>query len=98
MKWFRNMKLKTKMLVSFSMVIALLAGMAVFATMQMKEVDDMNSYASHYPTERQIAILEIQGLTRELRRQSSAVVMYTPLGETERIAPLVEQGNAAFKC
>jgi len=96
MKWFYNLKIRVKMLLSFSIVIVLLAAMAVFATVQIREVDRLNTYATQYPGAREYALLEFQSSVYDLRRIVSAMTMYAPLREEARVAPLVGEATAAL--
>jgi len=96
MKWFHNLKIKAKMILSFSIVIALLAALAVFSSLQMSAVDNQNTYASQYPGGREVAILDFQSATRELRRVVATMTMYAPLNDETRITPLVDEATAAY--
>ena len=96
MKWFYNLKIRVKMLLSFSVVIVLLAAMAVFAIVQINEVDRLNTYATQYPGAREFALMEFQSSVNDLRRIVSAMTMYTPLQEEARVAPLVGEATAAL--
>jgi len=96
MNWFHNMKIKMKMLVSFFVVIALLAVMAVFAVLQMRSVDEQNTYVSRFPGERETAAVEIQSSVRELRRLMALVTTYTPLADPARVTPYINDTTVAF--
>ena len=96
MKWFRNMKIKMKMLVSFSVVITLLAALSVFSVQQMATVDGEHTYSSEYPGSRQKAILEFQSASRDLRRIVATMTMYIPLNDISRITPLVDDAASAY--
>jgi len=90
------MKIKMKMLISFFVVIALLAVMAVFTVIEMNNVDRQNSYATKFPGERQTAILQVQSALREFRRIVSTMAMYAPLNDPDRIAPLADNADEAY--
>jgi len=96
MKWFSDLKIKAKMLVSFSAIIALLATLAIFATIQLGTVDSQNTYVSQYPVERETAVLEFQSSVRDFRRIVSAMTMFAPLNEASRITQLADEATAAF--
>jgi len=96
MKWFHNMKIKMKMLISFFIVIALLAVMAVFTVIEMNNVDRQNSYATEFPGQRQTTILQVQSALREFRRIVSTMAMYAPLNDPDRIAPLADSADEAY--
>ena len=96
MKWFYNLKIKVKMLISFSVVIVLLAAMAVFATVQMSEVDRLNTYAKQFPSAREITLMDFQKSVNDLRRTVTAMTMYAPLNDKARVAPLTIEASAAL--
>jgi len=96
MKWFHNMKIRMKMLISFFVVIALLAVMAVFTVFEMNAVDQQNSYATEFPAQRQTSILQVQSALREFRRIVTAMAMYAPLNDPARIAPLANSADEAY--
>jgi len=96
MKWFQNMKIQKKMLVSFFVLIALLVGLAVFAIIQMNAVDTQNTYAGKFPGEREIAMLHLQSAATDLRRVVVAMTMYTPLNDITKITPLITEAATAY--
>ena len=97
MKWFLNMKIKAKMFLSFFVVISLMIGLAVFASLEMSAVDEGNTYASDFPGKREIAMLELSGSTNDLRRVVATMTMYAPLNDSSRIAPLVAEADAIYR-
>jgi len=96
MKWFLNMKIKTKMLLSFFVVISLMVWLAIFASLEMFAVDEGNTYASDFPGEREVAMLELSVSTTDLRRVVASMTMYAPLNETSRIEPLVAEADSIY--
>ena len=96
MKWFRNMKIKAKMLLSFFVLIALMMGLSVFAIIQMNDIHAQNVYASNFPSERETVILDFQINMRDLRRIAASIVMYAPLNDPSKIEPLIKDADAAY--
>jgi len=95
-KWFHNLKIKVKMLLSFSIVSVLLVAMAVFATGQISEVDRLNTYATQYPGAREFALMEFQSKVNDLRRIAASMTMYAPLQDEAKVAALVSGADAAL--
>jgi len=96
MKWFSNLKIRTKMIASFFVIIALMIGLAVFAAITARGVDDQNNYVIDFPNEREIALLEFQRSMRDLRRVTATITMYAPMGDETLITPLVTAGETTY--
>jgi len=97
MKWFNNLKINTKMIAGFALIIVMLAGMALFAITQLNKVAAIYSNTLKYPVGVKSAILKTQSAYRDLRRITNAMLAYAPLGESERINKLYEDAISAFE-
>jgi len=97
MKWLHNMKIKAKMLLGFFVVIALMIALATFAVFQMNKVSGLSTYAAYNAGAKKDAMLEIRRNTLNLRRVLATITMYIPLNDTDRIYPLITEGNENFK-
>jgi len=85
MKWFRNLKIKSKMLVSFGLVVLMVVFLAVYAIIKLRGVDDDFTYAIHAPMEAEMQMTEFLSATRELRRIVSGMIMYAPKNDAARV-------------
>ena len=97
MKWFLNMRIKAKMFLSFLVVISLMIGLAVFASLEMSAIDEENTYASDFPGAREIAMLELSVSTNDLRRVVATMTMYAPLNDAQRIEPLISEADTIYR-
>jgi PAS domain S-box-containing protein len=97
MKWFNNLKIKSKMIIGFTLIIVMLAGMALFAINQLNKVAAIYSNTLKYPVGVKSAILQTQSAYRDLRRITNAMIAYAPLGESIRIYKLYEDAVSAFE-
>ena len=96
MNWFKNLKIKMKMIVSFGIVIMLMVALSVFAVFELKSIDDDYSYVVDYPVKEEVLLRDFRSELRELRRNSSAIVMFITASDIERINSSVQNGTAAY--
>ena len=96
MKWFKNMRIRRKMLLSFFLVVALMVALSVFAIIQTNEVDRQNTYAFDFPGSRETAILKLQVNVLNLRRLVVTETMYAPLDDDAKIEPLVAEITTTY--
>jgi len=96
MNWFKNLKIRMKMLVSFGLIIALMAGLSVYAVAKLKETDDGFCYVIDYPIEEEMLLRDFRSDLRELRRCSSAIVMFITANDIDRINGSAQAGTAAY--
>ena len=96
MNWFQNMKISAKMIVSFFIVIALMVTLSVIAVMELRNVDEMNTYATEFPVNAKIEILQFQSSTRDLRRMVAMMAAYAPLNEVSAIDGLALDASEAY--
>ncbi|MDR1744132.1 MAG: methyl-accepting chemotaxis protein [Planctomycetota bacterium] len=77
MHWFKNMKIRTKMLISFMLVIALIMALVVVAATQIRRVSDDYMVVINHPLALEITALRFQGEYREIRRIVATIVTRT---------------------
>jgi len=92
MKWFNNIKIRTKLLTSFGVVIALVISLAVYAAMQVRNVNYEYHEVLEHPVVARAAILRTQSNIRALRRTVAGMVMYAPTDDTTAINSLYQEG------
>jgi methyl-accepting chemotaxis protein len=96
MKWFYNLKIQAKMLISFFIIITLMIALSVFVITQMNSVVAQNTYANRFTSEERIDIMEFQSHMRELHRLVATMAMYAPLKNAENIDPLINDSNTVY--
>ena len=79
MKWFNNQKVKVKMLISFILVIVLMAAMATFAIIEQNTVSGHYEYAIDHPIEAEVQLVYFTSAMREFRRMVSDMTIYAPI-------------------
>ncbi|MDR0294110.1 MAG: methyl-accepting chemotaxis protein, partial [Oscillospiraceae bacterium] len=77
MQWFKNMKVRTKMILSFLLVVALLLALAVVAVLEMSNVDHLYEVAIHNPIRVKECVMQTQLNYRDARRLTSLMAAYT---------------------
>jgi len=96
MKWFRNLKIHMKMMVSFGLLIALMVGLSAFAIIQITSVHDSYSYAIAHPVKEKVLLLEFDNAKTDLRRLAATVTMNAPLNDPSRIDALIPTIEAVY--
>ena len=76
MKWFNNQKVKTKMLISFILVIVLMAAMVTFNIIELNTVSGHYEYAIDHPIEAEVQLSYFVSAMREFRRMISDMTIY----------------------
>jgi len=97
MTWFKNLKIRMKMIVSFGLIIALMVGLAIFAVVEIKSIDDDFTYVIDYPVKEEIFLRDFRSELRDLRRNSSAIVMFITAGDSDRINAGAHGGSATYE-
>jgi PAS domain S-box-containing protein len=97
MKWFNNLRIKSKMIIGFVLMIIMLTGMALFAISRLNKVANIYSDTIKYPMGVKDATLRTQSMYRDLRRITNAMIAYTPLDEPARIDKLYEDAVSAYE-
>jgi len=96
MNWFKNLKIKAKMIVSFLLMVALMVVIVIIAITQLLSVRDSYEYAIDFPLSSQIAMTEVQSSARDMRRIVSTMGMFAPMNDPQRIDTYAQEANDAF--
>jgi len=97
MKWFIDLKIRSKLIIGFSLIIILLTCMAVFAVNRLNKVTAIYSNTINYPITVKSAIIETQSAYRDLRRITNAMIASAPQGESARIDSLYQDAVSAYE-
>jgi len=97
MKWFNNLKIKSKMIIGFALMIIMLTGMALFAINRLNKVAVIYSNTIKYPVTIRSTIIEAQSAYNDLRRITSIITAFAPLGDPERIDKLYQNAVSAYE-
>ena len=76
MQWYRNLRVKTKMLFAFVLVIILMAVMATVAVLDLNSVSQGYIYAIEIPLEAEIQMRIFERDLSELRRLTTTIAMF----------------------
>jgi len=96
MNWYKNLKIRAKMLVGFFVVIALMIALSVFANIKVRSVDELNTYSSQFPGKREKVIMQFQSETNDLRRIMASITMYIPSNDVTKTEPLIVDAKKAL--
>lgn len=97
MKWFKNFKVKTKMVSSFLLVIALMAALIAVAIVELKGVSSKYEYAVDRPIEAEKQIRIMNEAITEMRRLTASMVMFAPANDPTRINTYHKDAGAAYE-
>jgi len=97
MKWFNNLKIKSKMIVGFALIIIMLTGMALFAINRLNKITVLYSNTIKYPVTIRSAITETQSAYNDLRRITSLITAFAPLNESAKIDKLYQDAVSAYE-
>ncbi|MCL2852350.1 MAG: methyl-accepting chemotaxis protein [Defluviitaleaceae bacterium] len=97
MKWFNDMKIRTKLLVSFSAVLALVMVLAMYAIIQVRNINAEYYNVINHPVATREAILQAQSNIRGFRRTVASLVMYAPTDSTAAKNSLSREGLGLFE-
>jgi two-component system, sensor histidine kinase and response regulator len=97
MKWFNNLKIKSKMIIGFALIIIMLTGMTLFAINRLNKVAVTYSNTIKYPVGVKNAILQTQSAYRDMRRTTNAIIAYAPQGDPAKIDKLYQDAVSAYE-
>jgi two-component system, sensor histidine kinase and response regulator len=97
MKWFNDLKIKSKMILGFALIIMMLTGMALFAINRLNKVTVLYGNTIKYPVTIRSAITETQSAYNDLRRITSIITAFAPLNDPERIDRLYQDAVSAYE-
>ena len=96
MNWFKNLKIRMKMIVSFGLIIAIMVGVSLYAVIKLKNVDETYDYVIAYPVEEELLMVEFRGEVYEFQSLVNAIVMYAPAGDTAMIDALYKDAAEMY--
>jgi len=97
MKWFNNLKIKSKMIIGFVLVIVMLACMALFAIHRLNQITVIYRNIIRYPMGIKSANLKTQSAYRDLHRVTNTMIAYAPTGDPARIDKLYQDAVLAYE-
>ena len=95
MKWFKNLRMKSKMLISFLLVVIMMIALAVFSIIELRYVEEAFTYTLKHPVAAKAEMQDFRGAARDLRRIVATIIMYAPTNDTARMEELFEKDAAA---
>ena len=96
MRWFLDLKIKVKILVSFGVMIGLMLALFFYAISQTLYISSRYYNILNYPVEASISMLRAQSAMRAFRRTAASMVAHTPAGNTTAIQALTREGLTFF--
>lgn len=76
MKWFTNLRVKFKLLVSFAVIIFFVIILALLAVYTVNNIDDSYSYLQEFPEKRVQNLMELNSHCIDMRRTTSTLSLY----------------------
>jgi methyl-accepting chemotaxis protein len=76
MTWFKNLKLRVKLLTSFGLVIALVIVLAVISALSLSSQGGTYTYVLNFPVQNEFLMLDIESSIRDMRRAVNGVALY----------------------
>ena len=96
MSWFKNLKVKAKMITSFSLVIALMVALAVFSIIEMNTVTGHYRYSIEHPIEAEIQMRIFDKEFGNMRRFVTTMALFASYNDAGRIDAYLDDANVAF--
>jgi PAS domain S-box-containing protein len=96
MKWFNNLKIKSKMIIGFVLIILMLVCMALFAIERLDKVADIYNDIAKYPVRIKDTYLKTQSAYRDLRRVTNTIIVYALPGDNAKINDLYQDALSAY--
>ena len=97
MKWFKDLNIKIKMIVSFGLVILMIVVFSVVTFIQMTVVDDTYNYVINYPNEREITLTDFNGQVNRLRLYTVAMSAYAATGNNAIIETYMSNSKNSYE-
>ena len=88
MSWFKNLKVKVKMIVSFSLVIVLMAVLAVVAIIEMQNLSYQYEATIDHSIESELQMRAFVSSVRDVRRIAANMILYAPDNDPAKIESL----------
>ena len=96
MGWFLNLNVKTKMILSFMLVIALMAALAVFSVISLRNVENSFLYVIAHPIEGRTYLLSFDTTMRDYRRMVTSMIAYAPARDYAAIDSFYQDSIEAY--
>ncbi|MCL1820098.1 MAG: methyl-accepting chemotaxis protein [Oscillospiraceae bacterium] len=96
MAWFKNLKVRLKMIVSFMIVIALMITLAVISIIQLNSVANSYDYAIKHPIEAEVQMHIFSEALSEVRRFTTTMSLFSADADAPRIDGLLAQTIEAY--
>ncbi|MDR0273497.1 MAG: MCP four helix bundle domain-containing protein, partial [Clostridiales bacterium] len=77
MMWFKNMKIRTKLLISFGAVIVIVMALSALAITELRNIDNTYSNLLKHPVEGEVTLLQLRGEFRTMRRIINGIAAWT---------------------
>ncbi|MCL1904344.1 MAG: methyl-accepting chemotaxis protein [Oscillospiraceae bacterium] len=85
MSWFKNMKIRVKMILSFAIVIALMATLTVFAVIELNSVSRTYTNTINFPIEAEIQMRTFSEALVHVRRVTTTMCMFASDKDPDKI-------------
>ncbi|MCL1820132.1 MAG: methyl-accepting chemotaxis protein, partial [Oscillospiraceae bacterium] len=96
MAWFKNLKVKAKMIFAFGVVIALTAFLSVFSIIQQNSIDTAYNVVLDFSVIAKSDIQEFAMAVNDIRRLGSTMSTFAPTGRHELIDGYFQQAQEAY--
>ena len=96
MSLFKNIKVKSKMIISFMMVIVLMAVLTTFAVVSLNSVTGSFEYAVQYPIDGEIRLLNFRASVNELRNITTRMLAISSSNDPASVAQYIKEGANAY--
>ena len=96
MSWFVNLKIRVKMILGFTLVIILLAALAVVAITQLNNVTYSFEYAIEHPIKSETQMRMFDAAVGDVRRAVTTMALFASYNDPSRIDPYHTQATAAY--
>lgn len=94
MKWFYNLRIRMKLLLSFAVIIAMVVVLAFMAIMTLTNIDSDYTYMLAYPQKRLISLKDIEKEYVTMRRYATAAALHS--GDAALIEVQIAGFNKAY--
>ena len=85
MSWFKNLKVRAKMILAFTLVVLIMAALAAFAIIQLSTVSHGYEYAINHPIEAEIQMHMFDKELDSLRRLVTTMALFAYYDDPARI-------------
>jgi hypothetical protein len=93
MNWFRNIKIRRKMVVSFGLIIVLLIAISVFAAYELVVIQNAYGYAIAYPLNGKFLMMEFKSHARELEHLPASIHLFAQINDTQSLEESIQNAR-----